>query len=862
MKQEKIKTLDFLINKVQTKHPDFENVPKFSLFLGAGCSRSSGIPTGYEIITTLKRLWFLDNFPKGNTFKKSRFEYDEQFFEKNKDIFEQKILEQELKLKEYILSEKKHYLDTIPKFLRKDKSDDEVFQNNLNNIFEDNLYGFWFNQLSESPRDRQIFIEYLIDKSEPKGAYLLLSHLIASEINLFSNVFTTNFDDLLNDSLVKFTEKKPRVYAHNEIAKYINVFSLRPNIIKLHGDFLFENIKNTPDETSSLWDNMEVKLGEALNSLDLIVVGYSGADISIMNALTTLKKKHNFGLYWCSRDFNNLNWRVKALLSEFDNSYFVQIENFEHLIYKFYESVSENITAFNIVENSKNKQEEFNKYISQFAEVISTTTDLNDSEKATIKESLEIILERNSFYQFDKIEDYNEKKNYLSKLRIDGISRVLKNIHSNISWEEAKFLYSEIDKGDFFLSKIKSAPIQHISNALSNLNVIDGFRTKSILENVPNEIIIQKLEKSRDGDVYSALGELGAICPEKILEIKKSRKIKYDPKSFEKFDLRSLIIKLKTASKESAIDIIRNEENKIIDKLNNESVKEISIFLDNLCEISESLSKHLFIKISDISLKERIEKENFNQIGIAINLFTNLDKNKTFKICESLDFDLLSRKTEKLNLSSIQNGLREINLSNNYLSFQLYNRLSNEFLKSKFETADFQMVGEAAINLIKINKQKTIDVLKMLPDTFFQILFNKSEYSYQQFATTLDKLTIIDFQRFSCILRKSETDSIALKILSSIKKTGEQVFIHFFPVLYKIDNNLMNKIIQKISSEYIYNILRWEKLDLYTVNLPSLKAALDNNKMTEESEYVDQIIQKNKYRFDKYRKQNYKKHMP
>jgi hypothetical protein len=863
VKQEKIKTLDFLLNKVRARHPDFDNIPKFSLFLGAGCSRTSGIPTGFEIINILKKLWFLDNFPKGNIYKKGQFDFNEQFFETNRDIFEQKTLEQELKLKEYILSKKDRYLRTIPQILRNGKNEDQLFQEHFDNILNDNLYGFWFNQFSESPRDRQQFIEHLIDKSEPKGAYLLLSHLIANEANLFSNIFTTNFDDLLNDSLVKYTDKKPRVYAHNEIAKYINVLSPRPNIIKLHGDFLFENIKNTTDETSSLWENMEVKLGEALNTLDIVVVGYNGADVSIMNALSKLKVKHNFGLYWCGRDYNKLNWRVKAFITEFDNSYFVPIESFEYLIFKFYESISESISQFDIVENSRNKQAEFDKYVSQFGEELKTTTDLDETELENLKESLEIILERNSFLNFGNIKDYQEKKEYLGKLRIDGISRVLKNIHTNISWEEAKFLYSEIDKDAFFLNKIKSAPIQHISNALSNLNVIDGIRTKAILESVPNEIISKKIQSASDRNVYSALGELGSICPEKIQEIKKTRAVKYDPSKFEKIELRSLIMKLKTASKESALAIIQSEESKIVEKLNSESVKEIAIFLDNLSEISEKLSRYLFSKVDDKTLKQKIEKENFNQIGISLNLFTRLDKSKTFNICESLDFDSIAQKTKELNLSSIQNGLREIHSSNNFLGYQLYNRLTNEFLKSKFEKADFQMVGEAPSNLIRINKQKTIDIIDLLADQYFNDLFSNSDYTYQQFATTIEKLTNINFKRFSKIIRNANKEKIALKILSTIKKTGEQVFIHFFPVLYNIDKTLMNLLIKNINSEYLYNLLHWDRLELYTVNLPSLKETLDFNKKTEESKYIDEIIKKNKYRFDKYRKQNFKKkHLP
>ena len=155
MKQGKVKTIEFLINRVQTRHPEFDSIPKFSLLLGAGCSKSSGIPTGWEIIGTLKKLWFLDNFPKGNNYKIGNYEFNEDFFKDNADVFEQKTIEQELQLKEYILENKDKFLKTIPQILRVGKTDDQVFQDNLENIFNDHLYGFWFNQFSESPRDRQ-----------------------------------------------------------------------------------------------------------------------------------------------------------------------------------------------------------------------------------------------------------------------------------------------------------------------------------------------------------------------------------------------------------------------------------------------------------------------------------------------------------------------------------------------------------------------------------------------------------------------------------------------------------------------------------------------------------------------------------
>ena len=122
-----------------------------------------------------------------------------------------------------------------------------------------------------------------------------------------------------------------------------------------------------------------------------------------MQALTALKRKHNFCVFWCNRNYEKLNWRAKAFLEEFDNSYFVEIDSFEYLTYKMYESVKDSIKPIDIVETSKTKQQEFEKYIEQYSEELITSTELNEAEKESIKESLEIILERNSIFQVNKI---------------------------------------------------------------------------------------------------------------------------------------------------------------------------------------------------------------------------------------------------------------------------------------------------------------------------------------------------------------------------------------------------------------------------------------------------------------------------
>ncbi len=79
--------------------------------------------------------------------------------------------------------------------------------------------------------------------------------------------------------------------AHDSSINSITITSSRPKIIKLHGDYLFDDLKSTVRETESLEINMKNKLVEFSKDYGMIIVGYSGNDRSILEVLTNLLKK-------------------------------------------------------------------------------------------------------------------------------------------------------------------------------------------------------------------------------------------------------------------------------------------------------------------------------------------------------------------------------------------------------------------------------------------------------------------------------------------------------------------------------------------------------------------------------------------
>ncbi|MFA0177850.1 SIR2 family protein [Vibrio lentus] len=197
-------------------------------------------------------------------------------------------------------------------------------------------YSVLFERLYDQPSQRREFIENCVKDALPSWGYIYLANLLKE--NIFNTVFTTNFDDLINEACYSFsTNLKPLVSAHDSSISSVRITSPRPKIIKLHGDFLFDDIKNTVRELESLEDNMRSKFKQYASEFGMIVVGYSGNDRSIMETLNTLlRNDSNFphGIYWCVRKDTDLTKLSKDLeeLTRFPRFHLITIDGFDELL--------------------------------------------------------------------------------------------------------------------------------------------------------------------------------------------------------------------------------------------------------------------------------------------------------------------------------------------------------------------------------------------------------------------------------------------------------------------------------------------------------------------------------------------------
>jgi tetratricopeptide (TPR) repeat protein len=381
---EKFKEKSHLLYKIQQKHEHW-GVAKCSLLIGAGCSYPT-VPLGGVVIKFCQQLCYIrDIFPTEAAELEKIFLskpegklLDDFVNEKLKHnprlTFDQYVLEKEKILLKKIRDKKNEELKKIPKsFVNVDWEDFEEL------LVNDAKYGFWMDAYKSSPRERQRFIESLIDGCAPSGAYIILSMLI--EKGYLNNILTTNFDDFINDTLLYYTSTRPRFYADDELSQYISVYSHKPNIIKLHGDYRYANIKNTNEETFKLTESMEDKLRELLQNLDLIIIGYNGSDFSIMNVLQQVKTA-DCELLWCAQDENNVHWRVANLINNTDNSWFIKIKEFDDIIKDFYLELIK--TPPDLIEKAKIRQEEISRYIKEYNKDLQEKAD-TPAEKASLE---------------------------------------------------------------------------------------------------------------------------------------------------------------------------------------------------------------------------------------------------------------------------------------------------------------------------------------------------------------------------------------------------------------------------------------------------------------------------------------------
>lgn len=203
-------------------------------------------------------------------------------------------------------------------------------------------YSFYFQKCYPSRNDREYYIREKVRDIKPSLGYLCMGEMIINgKVDLVS---TTNFDDLVQAGVHSINPGFSIKTISSAVSNSVG-FSLNegfPNIIKLHGDYLFDKLKNTELELQKLEDEIADIWRTSIKENGLIVIGYAGNDNSVMSVLEELINAGDIkkGVYWCKPKGSNLSIRACEFMENACNvnehSAIVEIDGFDDLMYSLY----------------------------------------------------------------------------------------------------------------------------------------------------------------------------------------------------------------------------------------------------------------------------------------------------------------------------------------------------------------------------------------------------------------------------------------------------------------------------------------------------------------------------------------------
>lgn len=163
-------------------------------------------------------------------------------------------------------------------------------------------YAQAFNRVFPGPKhrgDRRAFIEGLCAGATPSTEHLRIAQLV--QAGTFQWVATTNFDHLAELAILA-SGSEAQVVLYDEDIDTLDVPRGGARVLKLHGDFLFDDLANLGTEMRRrLHAQMRGKLASLLRDSGLVVMGYGGHDLSIMEFLKdAAASPHQLtnGLWW------------------------------------------------------------------------------------------------------------------------------------------------------------------------------------------------------------------------------------------------------------------------------------------------------------------------------------------------------------------------------------------------------------------------------------------------------------------------------------------------------------------------------------------------------------------------------------
>jgi len=290
-----------------------QHAPHMMWFLGAGTSRTAGLPTATDIIWDLKHRYYCLHENQ-----------DLQSHDINNKAIKQKI---------------QAYMDS----------------QGFPALWSPEEYSFYFElTFSDDDKAQQSYINETLtsEKVSLNIGHRVLAALL--EMGSAKIVFTTNFDDVIETAYAAVSGKNLSAF-HLE-GSYAALAALNaerfPLYAKVHGDFRYQSIKNLTEDLLNNDREIQKCFLAASTRYGLVVSGYSGRDDNVMSMLRDAMDQNNAfpqGIFWTVPKISRAEEDVRKLIvyaqEKGVRAHLVETGTFDEMLSKIWRQVKEKSQA-------------------------------------------------------------------------------------------------------------------------------------------------------------------------------------------------------------------------------------------------------------------------------------------------------------------------------------------------------------------------------------------------------------------------------------------------------------------------------------------------------------------------------------
>ena len=225
-------------------------------------------------------------------------------------------------------------------------------------------------------------LQHLMKDREPSLGYYLMSQVLTAHNCRNNVVITTNFDSLVEKAVFAYTQQAPVVVTHESLVESMRWNIPYPIIAKVHRDLMFSPL-NSIKELKKLKRQWRNPLQKVMEDYTPIVIGYAGADQSLMSFLEDKATTFHNGLYWCYRDQDGVPDKRVINLIQKKRGFLVPIEGFDELMVRI--SPTSNDEPLNYIDSTINAlqdlQNRYNLNIKRYEEDLERIARIIESKR-------------------------------------------------------------------------------------------------------------------------------------------------------------------------------------------------------------------------------------------------------------------------------------------------------------------------------------------------------------------------------------------------------------------------------------------------------------------------------------------------